>query len=362
MLCGLAAAGSMVVAACGSDASEPSSTAYDRVVGAARPGQWRSIGADTVEVWVCHVHPAATAPLYGGLALRVPMAPATLAALFQQRVSRYFHTISHGLYEPTFVPGGEVTMGIDDDQQDCIDDAIAGAADTTRVVLAVADAEHAADQPGGMGSGGDVVPVTSAPVSVTRRYAYVGAADFDRGTWGDDPPFDLVEHELGHTLGLVHSGLSLNGDYLSALDLMSNSAAPRDTQPARRDGPDLIAIHRAVAGWLPASGVTLADGAVSATLTPSTGDSGIRLLVLPVDNGAFLTVELLTVAGYDDHLPVAGIAVHRVSVDGDAITAIDPLTGNAPFTELVQPGAELVTDGWTVTVGADGKVDASPAS
>jgi hypothetical protein len=73
-------------------------------------------------------------------------------------------------------------------------------------------------------------------------------------------------------------------------------------------------------------------------------------------------VELLTAAGYDDHLPLAGIAVHRVSVDGDAITAIDPLTGNAPFTELLQPGAELVTDGWTVTAGADGKVDAAPAS
>ena len=75
-------------------------------------------------------------------------------------------------------------------------------------MLAVADAEHAADQPGGIGSGGDTHRA-EAPASAARRWAYVGANDFS-ADWGDDPPMDLVEHELGHTLGWVHSGTDIN--------------------------------------------------------------------------------------------------------------------------------------------------------
>ena len=80
--------------------------------------------------------------------------------------------------------------------------------------------------------------------------------------------------------------------YLSALDLMSNSAAPRDTVPSRRDGPDILALHRVLAGWMPMSDVTVADAAgATVALAPSTGDAGERLMVLPVDGSTFLTVE-----------------------------------------------------------------------
>lgn len=357
--CGLAAAVSLF-GACGDDSVDVSSPAFTEVVDASVVGRWRSTGDDVVEVWVCRVPPSSTAPLYGGLPLRAPIAPSTLALTFQQSVTRYFHRISHGAYQPVFVVGGEITLGIADDENDCVNEALVGAATSSHVVLAVADAEHAPDQPGGMGNGGDPT-VPDGPVTATRRYAYVGAADFNRVTWGDAPPMDMVEHEIGHTLGWVHSAVTAD-DYLSGLDLMSNSAAPRDVDPTRRDGPDVLAIHRVVAGWLPLKDVKVvgSDGA-AVTLVPSTGSAGLRLLVLPVNGSTFLTVEWRDDSGYDDHLPAPGVAVHRVVERAGAIQSIEPLVGTAPFIDLAQRGDVLTTDGWTITVAADGGVDAHPA-
>jgi hypothetical protein len=350
----------LLLSACGDDRPEASSAAFDAVVDSSMQGRWRSTGDDTVEVWVCHVHPFSPAPIYGGLPLRAPLAAPTLTLTFQQAVTRYFHTISHGAYQPVFVAGGEIVMGIADDENDCVDTAIAGAAPTTAAVIAVADAEHAPGHPGGKGSGGDPA-APEGPVSATRRYAYVGAADFDRGTWGDAPPMDLVEHELGHTLGWVHSGLAADGAYLSGVDLMSNSAAPRDIDPSRRDGSDVLAIHRVLAGWLPMSDVRVADpDGASIVLAASTDSAGTRLLVLPVDDRTFLTVERREPDGYDDHLPHAGIAVHRMVEDEGAISSIDPLFGDPPFIELMQPADSLTADGWTITIAQDGGVQAVP--
>ena len=82
---------------------------------------------------------------------------------------------------------------------------------------------------------------------------------------------------------------------------------------------------------------------------------GTRLLVLRVDDRSFLTVELLVDAGFDDHLPASGIAVHRVTCRADdhtAIESIEPITasGQPPFTDLLQSKDSLTTDGWTIEV------------
>ncbi len=353
-------------AACAGDAAPSAghSPAFDALVALATPGRWRSTGDDRIEVWVCRVPADSTSAVYGGLPLRLAITPQSVTAVVSSRVPAYFAAISHGAYRPEFVPGGEVTMGAHDEPQACVDHAIAGAAPSTRAVLVVADAEHADGQPGGFGSGGDPCP-TAGPCaeSVARRAAYVGASDFDPD-WGGSAPMDLVEHELGHTLGWVHSGYDASAaqPYRSALDVMSNSAAPRDTDPSRRDAPDTLAIDRVMAGWLPLTDVTVAPASgAHVVLSPSTGVSGTRLLVLPVDANTFLTVERLTPDGFDAHLPSAGIAVHRVRLVGGELQPLEPLVGAPPYTALLAPGGSLRSDRWRIAVDAGGEVTAQPA-
>ncbi|MFZ9627719.1 MAG: hypothetical protein ACO3C1_00045 [Ilumatobacteraceae bacterium] len=321
---------------------------------------------DVIEVWVCDVPADSTAAVYGGLPLRFDLDPAQLAATFDDGVAGYFSSISHLQYTQSFTPGGTVSMGRDDDYVACVDAAIAGARLDTTVVLAVATAEHAPGSPGGFGQPGRGCTDRSTgecDVAESRRYAYVGASDFGP-QWADNPPLDLVEHELGHTLGWVHSGVDpVSGDYLSALDVMSNSAAPRDVDRSRRDAPDTLGVHRLVAGWLRGVEVSAVDDAVTATLSPSNvwltdvtaAAVGTRLLVLRIDDTSFLTVELFVATGHDSHLPSTGVAVHRVRCRDDdptVIESIDPITpgGVLPFTDLLQSKGSLTTDGWTIEV------------
>jgi len=354
-----------VVACSGTTTATPSDPTFDSFLVAVAPGAWRANGEERIEVWVCHVPPDTTAGVYGGLPLRLALTPAELATVLAGGVAAYFETVSHGQYSPRFVAGGEVQMTEADEPQACIDEAISGAATHTRAVIVVADAEHAAGQPGGFSSGGDPFPADPpCGVAQSRRFVYIGASDF-HPDWGADPPLDLVEHELGHALGWVHSGFDATATipYLSALDVMSNSAAPREIDPERRDAPDTLAVQRLIAGWLTAADVLVAPpGGGSATLQPSTGSEGLRLLVLPVDAVSFLAVEVLTADGFNAHLPADGVAVHRVTLDGSTVLPIEPLAGSPPFTDLLQPGELLVSHGWSITVGDGWRVSAEPTS
>ena len=346
----------LVASACSGDGGGSGAGAFQRMLAASRAGAWRASGEDTVEVWVCKVPADTVVPVYGDLRLRADFTPPELVAAIAPRVIDYFRTVSHGRYMPSFVAGGEVTMSPTDEPADCAAAALDRSAPSGRAVLAVADAEHAEDQPGGFGSGGTATTAMSAKEN--RRWAYVGANDFS-ADWGDDPPMDLIEHELGHTLGWVHSGTDINPPirYTSALDVMSDSAAPRNVDASRRDGPDTIGVQRVVSGWLPANAVVVATGSTTVQLEPSTGDTGTRLVVVPLDDRSFLTVELLTTDGFNDHLPVAGLAVHRVTIGGDDLPAtIDPLNLGPQHTALLEQGGALVTDGWAISAAGGGRV------
>ena len=321
-------------------------------------GNDRTIGDDQFEVWICHVPLDTSAALYGGLPLRLPLTPQGVTNVVKARVTPYFEALSHGLYRPVFTAGGEVTIAADDEPQACVDGAIEGAADDTEAVFVVADAEHGHDQSGGFGSRGEPCPGAGAcSVTATRRVAYVGASDF-HPEWATEPPMDLVEHEIGHSLGWVHSGIDDAGSYLSGLDLMSNSAAPRDVDPERRDGPGTLAINLFLAGWLPADQVVVATGAVTGKLAPSNGVDGWRLVLLDAGDGLLYTVELLTADGLNDHLPADGIAIHSVQIVDGALAPIVPMVGEPPYMELLQPGADLKVGGWNLTVSEDWTISA----
>jgi hypothetical protein len=228
-------------------------------------------------------------------------------------------------------------------------------------VLAIADAEHNAGKAGGFANAGAVCATPPCAATTTRRSAYVGASDFSPD-WGDNPPMDLIEHEIGHALGWPHSGYdpSLPEPTQSALDVMSNSAAPRDVLPDGRDAPDTLAVNRLSAGWLPASSVAVvAPTGTTVALTPSNGRSGKRLAVIALDDHRFITVELLVNEGFDSHLPATGIAVHLIDETSGGRTQT-PLIGLAPYDDLLAQGETLTTTGWRVAVGDGWSVKMQP--
>ena len=266
---------------------------------------------DTIQVYVCDVPVGTTDPTYGAMTLRLPLDPVTIARQLETGVTPYFERLSHGAYSPNFIGGSVLVMSAAETHDHCVDRALDASDPATTSVLVVATAEHLASEPGGWGRPGKPCTGSTCTASITRRSAYVGASDFHPDN-GPMPLLDLIEHEIGHTLDLPHSG-DPGDEHASAVDLMSNSAAPRAVQPKRKDGQDTLAINRLALGWLPRAAVAVMGpegGAVD--LAPSSGSKGLRLLVLPLDDLRFITVEQIAATGLDDFLPSSGVAVHLI--------------------------------------------------
>lgn len=354
--------GLLLVVGCSSDSSVALPPAVQAVVDSgARSGRTTG-GDDPWEVFVCHVPSDSQSPVYAGLPLRLASTPQDLATVLDREVSAYFDELSHGTYRPRFSAGGEVTIAANDEPQACVDNALAASSANAHGVIVIADAEHNAGVRGGFANPGRTCSAPPCSAATTGRSGYVGAADFS-AQWGDEPPMDLVEHEIGHGLGWPHSGYdeSAPEPTLSALDVMSNSAAPRDVHPGRRDASATLGINLLAAGWLPPSAVTVVPAAgATVTLSPSGGTSGTRLAVVELTSNSFITVELLSADGFGDHLPATGVAVHLIE-GSDSTRRQTPLVGEPPYDDLVTPGETVVSNGWRITVESGWRATIQPA-
>ena len=307
-----------------------SSTAWFRGVPEARRSTIDPFtGSDRWEVVVCRVPDDVTDPTYATDAERLVLGVDEIIDRLTG-VTDYFARWSHQRVRIEWVAGADVAIGPDEDSYDCVDRALDASDDEANGVLVIADAQHAAEAPGGWGRRGEQCE-RPCPASRTRRAAYVGASDFV-GYWGEDSPLDLIEHEIGHAFGWPHSasaaGIGDNHVYDSDVDVMSDSAAPRDIDPTRRHGPGVLAFDAWVAGWLDDDEIVFyslskirvgdwQDAIPLAASDTSPDRRAVRLVV--VDNGAaLLTVEFLADRGDNDHLAEAGVVIHEVVFDEEA--------------------------------------------
>lgn len=345
------------------------SPALDLLAGSPSPF---AVGVDRWEVWVCRIPADTTAALFADDPWRLEASPEQLAAVVDEGVAQWWSQRSHGLYRPTVVAGGTVTVTAEEDDQACVAAAVARSSSAVDGVVVVATAAHRDDAPGGWGRPGTcATPCVRTPVTTSGRAVYVGATDF-HPSWGDRPPLDLLQHEMGHALDLPHSATASDPGsvvYESGIDVMSDSAAPRALDPDRRDGADTLAANRIALGWLPLDDVVVVDQRDDATqqqviLSPSTApDPGPRSAVIPLDTTRLLTVELRVPAGPDAHLGEPGISVHLVDqsprpddteCSATACTGQHrvqrPLVGAPPYLDLLTTGEEIEVEGWRIRV------------
>jgi hypothetical protein len=287
------------------------------------------LGVDRWEVVICRIPDEVKDPTYATDAERLTLDADALAGRLDG-VSEYFARWSHGRYSIEWVPAADVVIEPDDTSYDCADRALDASDPTTNGVLVVADAQHDVEAPGGWGRRGERCDRPCA-ARESRRAAYVGASDFV-SYWGDDSPLDLIEHEIGHALGWPHSatsaGVGDNHVYDSDLDVMSNSAAPRELDETRRHAPGVLALNAWSTGWLDddeivvvsLDGIRPGDWQDAVRLVASdSAPSETRFRMLVVDLGAtWLAVEVVADRGDNDHLDESGVAIHEIVFDSDA--------------------------------------------
>jgi hypothetical protein len=130
-------------------------------------------------------------------------------------------------------------MSPEETHDHCVERAIDASAQQTSVVMVVSNAEHLADQSGGWGRVGNPCSAKFCSARQTRRALYIGASDF-HPSWGPTPAVDLTEHEIGHTLGLPHSGDPDSANqHASDIDLMCDCCSG-----ARRGNVCAVAVDR----------------------------------------------------------------------------------------------------------------------
>ena len=282
-----------------------------------------AVGTDSWEVVMCQIPRETIDPIFAPSNDRLDLSSADIVNELGP-VVEYFVRWSSGRYLPYFIAAQGVSISADEKSDVCVDRALDKAADSTRGVLVIADAQHTETAVGGWGRPGSPC-VQNCSARLTRRAIYVGASDFTP-FWKGDPPLDLIQHELGHALDWPHSSTSVDnfgsGVYDSEVDVMSDSAAPRNVNPDERNAPGPLAINMYLAQWLDDRNVVVVEkGTKSLNLVATKTDlavDGLRLVLVPVDNSTVISIEVLEATGDNQHLLHDRVVIHHIDVAGEA--------------------------------------------
>jgi M6 family metalloprotease-like protein len=175
---------------------------------------------------------------------------------------------------------------------------------------------------------------------------FLGAWDGQSRTYGvswigdaGSVEWTTVAHEMGHALGLPHSGGPYGSPYDSRWDVMSRTACEPWTPPYGCAPVHPIAYHKDRLGWIPATAKYVAStpGTHSITLaqlaTPAMG-SDYLVAQIPVGGSTkqWYTVEARRQVEYDQGIPGNAVVLHQVDTRRDDQTAqvVDADTNGDP--------------------------------
>ncbi|MFV1962129.1 MAG: S-layer homology domain-containing protein, partial [Acidimicrobiia bacterium] len=282
-------------------------------------------GTDVWEVWVCDVANW-NSPVNLGL---------TVSAL-NSTINPYFGWLSGGDYTTSFVAGGTVTSNdvITQEQidtlekpfaPDCEAEVAGVSASSPNGVLIVVDIPFGE----GYATVGAICPEppfngceTTYPANARR--AVVGAGAVTTVFPVPEPFWNVVAHEIGHTLNWAHSygGLTTDPDtgsisqYDNPMDVMSGGISPG--VPV-----GVIAYDRYAAGWIdPSNTVVHTQGTALYQLAPI-GGGGLEMLIIPGDSeGHFYAIGARRKVDFDSKLPAAGVEVYEVDQRREIACAI----------------------------------------
>ncbi len=170
-------------------------------------------------------------------------------------------------------------------------------------------------------------------------------------------------HEMGHSLGMIHTAAPGNTYLLSSgWDLMS-SGGYQDAQLGTRVGGHVSNLHKYIMGWIPGSRVQTVPSGSAVTFEleraaePGPGGRLIGVLPLGGSAGEFYSIESKRQAGYDrvaaGALPAEGVIIHRVSPNIDPIARLINDDGGTSTTSpgtYLQPGEQWQDVARNITV------------
>lgn len=161
----------------------------------------------------------------------------------------------------------------------------------------------------------------------------------------------VMEHELGHNLGLWHAGAYACGSRTIANSCLSEYGDPSDVMGSPYLNHGYNAEHKHRIGWIPAAEVrTVSTGTQTITLTASEDPlvaGSVQLIHLRAADGTMFSIDKRASIGYDAGL--SGVWIRRVSAADTVDTALvrsSAYTRGSTFTDLLHHvTVKTLTDG-----------------